>query len=392
VARILLVSMLGFTSLAACSGDGGSEEAERDPTPTTAKRTSPAGPFTSLRWAGGVKAGELVYDNGRALWAVDSQNGATRKVWEHPEVAVSDLAVAPGGAKVAMTVDLPAQHGSDNSSVLYLLHSDHRIETVDVLKGFTYAVDPVFLRPAAGDDDRVALYWIRSHDGISRTTGRFDRTVMRRNHDRSISVVHAPLRHGEAIDRIDAYPGGRRFTVTLGRTSDEPTRFEVLANDDTAGNTNLANPVFWSQFESRANTEASLPVVWISPVDYLVFNQKESPPSFTLDWHLGGCEGMLRGPRGVFDATGIDDGTELAWEPVALPPDGALVLTRDDAAVAGTEAVDQSAIEVTWSKLSTKTGRLERTPIRWQPGPWAWVADNAGATTDPFPDCDTEQS
>ncbi|NOY54417.1 MAG: hypothetical protein GXP34_00315, partial [Actinobacteria bacterium] len=89
-------------------------------TPTATTSTTvvqePVGPLAGLSWPGGrVPVGALLHDDGTTLWSI-TLDGERTVIWEHPQVEPLSLAAGPDGARVAMSVLLPAQSTDDWSS------------------------------------------------------------------------------------------------------------------------------------------------------------------------------------------------------------------------------------------------------------------------------------
>ncbi len=278
-----------------------------------------------------------------------------------------------------MSVSLDPADRNDISSVLYLLH-DGVVDTIDVARGFDDIVEPVFLRSPVAADDPPALYWVRYHQSISASTAQPQTTVARLSGEGTKSVVRVSLRHGEGVSRIDGYPGGRHFTIHVARSEADPSFYEVLSNQDPHDTS--ASPTYWSAFASRANTDANLSAVWLSPFDYAVFDTSAAFNRYIVRSFRAGCEYDPSGVRVVYDGRDLadNDADFVSWDPVALPPDRVLVVKASDIAPLDV-GHEQRRPEPTfqWSTLSIATGEVESTQISWREGPWTWVAGDEAA-------------
>ncbi len=297
-------------------------------------------------------------------------------MWRHPCAHVASLAASPGGRRIALGVTAPDRRradGTDPSGFLYVLEPDGSVRRIDVADDARTIESPVFLRAPTDPAGPVRPYWIRFSDEIA-DTGRLETQVM--VDDGGPRPVSIPLRFGEGVIDLHGYPGTARFTLTVFRQNDVPTRFEVLRNDDVSGATDAAL-TRWGAIERRADTDSGVGVAWVSPTDYVVPVVHEFfPHRYELRRFRLGCEHL--GSAIAYRGTAIDRGyEEVPWRILPAGNDRILVLTSED-----TRAVLASpGRAVAWHAVDLSTGRLSRTAIPWRPGEggWTWVAP-AGAS------------
>ena len=369
---------------AACSAGSGSE---RRPGGIAPQRTSPAssaagaptapspvdvgGPFDGLRWSGrAVPIDALLHDDGRRLWSV-ALDGRRAVVWRHPPAAVTALAAAPDGDRVAVAVALEPRNASQAASLLYLLEEDGSVRLVDHTSSFRSIDSPIFLRPPTASDAAAArLYWLRTGEAID-GFGRLDTDVMvLAGRPRPVRV---PLRFAEAVLDIQGYAGGSTFTFTLFRQNDVPTRAEVLRNDDDAARTTPARLTQWGNNEPRAQTDVLNGVAWVSPTDYVVpVAQRFHRGGYALRLYRVGCEQF--GSQVVYRGRRIDWGyADLPWRLQPGGRDRVLVLASADAR----GAPRGRSTDIVWRAVDLRSGRISSTRVRWASGAWTWVQRDA---------------
>ncbi|MEX0989424.1 MAG: hypothetical protein WD206_03890 [Actinomycetota bacterium] len=374
--RPIAVALGVLLALAACTDRGADDRAARagfhSPSAgTPAPSPVPSGPFGTARWSGEpVPTGALLHDDGRTLWSI-ALDGDRSAVWRHPEAFVHRVAASEDGRRVALAVtrgDDRSLGPEDPSAFLYVLEPDGSVRTVDVVDDYRVIEAPTFLRPPTTPRGPERVYWIRFADGID-DRGRLETDVM--VDDGGPRRVALPLRFAEGVIDVYGYPGASRFSVTLFRQNDVPTRFEILRNDDEGRSTDAALTL-WGNNEPRAQTDSGVGVAWISPTDYVIPVVHEFfARGYTLRRFRVGCEAM--GSEVVYRGTGIDRGyEEVPWQ--LLPAGARRVLVLRSADVR--RIADGRAAFARWHTIDLRSGRLIETSITWRPGEggWTWVA------------------
>ncbi|GBD85020.1 hypothetical protein BMS3Abin02_01419 [bacterium BMS3Abin02] len=353
------------------------------PLATTTFVQPDVGPLAGLSWPGGrVPVGALLHDDGTTLWSI-TLDGERTALWEHPQVKPEALAAGPDGARVAMTVLLPAQSTDDWSSVLYVLEEDGTVGTVDAVDRFLTLESPMFIRPPTEPDEPVLLYWLRFGETVSTATGRMDTHVIVET-DTGPAEVTVPLRHHEEVFAFHSYPGAAVFTITLSRQGDSPTRLEILKNRDYWRTAKDASPLLWSDNEFRSNTDIFDGVAWPTPDLYVIpVAQRFFLNDYSLRLLKDGCE--YYGSHVVYQGTDIGRGyAEYPWPLLPGGPGQVLVVSaKDEQAL-----LDGRATDVPWTAVDIDSGKLTPTGARYELGTWTWVAprDDTNPTTQP-PDC-----
>jgi hypothetical protein len=265
-----------------------------------------------------------------------------------------------------MSVWLDPGNPDDASSVLYHLREDGSVETVDVVRNHMLLEYPVFMRSPLHPKGAIRLYWLRTGQDIDWETGRLESEVMVRDGD--VKSVSVPLRYGEGVFAIHAFPGNATFTATLFRRNNVPTRFEVLGNVDHKYD--IGSPTRWTSFEHRAQTDSPIGVAWLSPEEYVVpVAHEERPRDLRLNLYRTQCERFGSRP---LDSSVIDMGfSEAPWQMMAVGSRRLLVIQAQDAA----RLSGSPAEAVPWSVLDVRTGKTNRTLVRWRSeSAWAWVS------------------
>jgi len=355
----------------------------RTTTTSTTVIQEPVGPLAGLSWPGGrVPTGALLHDDGTTLWSI-TLDGERTVVWEHPQVEPLSLTAGPDGARVAMSVLLPAQSTDDWSSVLYVLEEDGTIRTADAVKGFFTLESPMFIRPPTEPDTPARLYWLRFGETVSFATGRMDTHVMVET-DQGPAEVTVSLRHHEAVFAFYAYPGSAVFALSLFRQGDSPTRLEILKNRDYWKSATFASLLLWSDNESRANTDIFDGVAWLSPDLYVIpVAQRFHLDKYSLRLFKEGCE--YYGSHVVYQGTRIGRGyADYPWPLLPGGTDQVLVIGAEDEQA----LLDGQADDVPWTAVDIHTGTLTPTGARYELGTWTWVAPQDDTNPpDRAPDC-----
>jgi hypothetical protein len=334
---------------------------------TTTEPAPPVGPFDGLTWPGGtIPVDTLLFDDGAALSSV-TLDGIVTVVWDHPDVPVLSVAAGPGGAGVAIAVNLAVDDESEIAAVLYLLNPDGTIDTVDAVDGFRTLDSPVFIRPPTQPDTPARLYWVRSGLGMDAFTGRLLNDVMVATlvGPRQVAV---PLRDHEGVLAVQSYPGAASFTVSLIRHGDRPTRIEILRNWDFFASSYDASLLLWSDNEPLANTDLSTDAAWLTPNTYVVPVSDESIGDLRqLRLFRVGCESD--GGRDFYQDREMHY-ADSPWPLLPGGPDQVLILTTD----AEQRLFDDPDATVFWTTVNIDTGTLKPTAAQWRPGAWAWVS------------------
>ena len=394
VGRRGLVLTAALLALTGSCISGGETTADRGVSPSgTATRTEvtmpePFGPLAGLTWpAGSVPENVLLHDDGRRLWAVPME-GHPELLWEHPPAGVYQIEAGPGGRQLAYSVMLPAKRAKDPSYVLYLLDDDGSVKIVDVVHDWLSIESPIFLRPPTELDGPVRLYWIRGSQEVSPQMGRLENQVMVLG-DQGPMPVQVPLRYEEVPFDIHGYPGSWMFTLALFRTSDVPTRLEILLDLDFGQAATDASLTLWGDLGGAVNTDIFTGVAWVSPLEWVVPVAHEFfPEDFSLRLFRFGCDYL--GSHVVHQGTGIDWGyPETPWPLLPAGPDRVLVLRTADVRKVASGKTDTAP----WWTVDVYTGRMTRTDALWSPpgrylGWWTFVqpeSDVPPPTTSP--DC-----
>ena len=363
----------GRVSLPTGSSAATGSPAATGPASTPARLPPPTGPFAGLRWpAGSVPVGVLLHDDGLRLWAVPLR-GRPRLLWRHPPARVYEIAAGPDGRELAYSVQLPARTAAAPSFVLYLLGSDGRVRTVDVVRNFLSIDTPVFLRAPTDLTGPVRLYWIRGSHEVSPATGRLENQVMVLG-PRGPLRVTVPLRYEEAPFELHGYPGSLMFSLSLFRTNNVPTRLEILLDLDFGRAAQSASLTLWGDLERPVNTDIFTGVAWVTPFEYVIpVAQELHPNDYSLRLFRFDCEQY--GSHVVYQGTGIDWG--YAEQPWPMLPGG-----RDRVLVLGAADVRRvaagKATQAPWLAVDLSTGRVTRTDAVWTPpgdllGWWTFV-------------------
>ncbi len=347
------------------------------------------GPLAGLSWPGGrVPVGALLHDDGTTLWSI-TLDGAKTALWEHPLVDPLMVAVGPDGSRVAFSVGLPVVSGEDLSSVLYVLEEDGTVRTVDAVDRYGTLESLMFVRPPTEPDTATRLYWIRFRGDMLPATGRLDTQVMVETGEGPAPVT-VPVRYHEEVFDLHAYPGAATFTVTLSRHNDVPTRLEVLQNQDRFPSADDTSLLLWTDNEPRANTDIYSGVAWLTPTRYVIpVAHKFFKDDYSLRLFEWGCEYL--GSDIVYQGTGIGVGySEFPWPLLPAGPDRVLVLAAADeeALLDGLRNGTNNPSDAPWTAVDIQTGALTALGVRWERGPWTWVAprDDGDIAFGP-PDC-----
>jgi hypothetical protein len=387
----------GGGSASSASNGGSNEGFGSRPTPVSRREQTAAtagvdGPFDGARWSGDrVPVHSLLHDDGRRLWSIDLR-GRRVLVWRHSPAAVTSIAAAPNGTRLAVSIALDPRNGSQPAYVLYELRADGSVRAVDRTHEFRSIDAPVYLRAPTGPADaRPRLYWMRTGEAVD-DLGRLDTQVM--VDARGAREVRVPLRFAETVFDIAGYPGANTFTFTLFRQNDIPARAEVLRNDDARAPTTPASLSLWGNNEPRAETDVLNGVAWLTPTDYVVpVAQRFHASGYALRLFRIGCEEL--GSHVVYRGSGIDWGySDLPWR---LQPAGGhriLVLSATEARAAGGEPAEEGVGDrngggpvALWRAVDLRTGRMRPTRVAWRPGAWTWVEPD-GAPAAGQPTCD----
>jgi len=362
--------------LAACGEETKAEKSSNKPGTkvVSAGLPDPAGPLANGRWpAGSVKAGSLLHDDGRTLWAVGLEGGR-RALWRHPRASVHRIVASPNGRQLAISVLVtpPPRSTRSPSGYLYLLDADGRVKTIDVLRNHGYATSPIFLRAPTENQGKVRLHWVRMWEDIDGNTGRPLRKVMLLDQGRRKRVATA-FRYGEAANAITGYAGSPLFAATLYRRDNLPTRLEIVRSSDYAflKSTSLT---FWTQFTRIADTDLFTGPAWISPREYVVpVAHRSYPNQFTLRLYRVTCE--YWGSHVVYRGSEIDWGfAETPWP--LLPGGRNRVLALGAADVAA--VADEKAQTARWLAIDVRSGAISQTGAVWRPGGW-WTYVQPGS-------------
>lgn len=340
----------------ACRGSGPSPRA--NPNPDVLGLPRSVGPLAQAHWpAASIAPDQTVNDSGTSLIVFDKA-GAARTIWTHARVTPSDISVSPDGRSIALSVGLGAGSAGGPTGALYLLDSDGSVRTLDVATdGFSIAT-PIFVTV----HDRPVLRWLRfksdlrmSDDRLPSEEWQWDGSVRRR--------VSPPLRYGEGLVLLSAFPGNEVYTVEIGRRVAEPTELEVLTTrQDLDG-----------ELVMRANTNSNVGTAWISKSDYVV---AVTPPRDDTRVQLiefrVGCE--YRGGHVVYNGSELGS-TADPWYIVPAPGGSAVFVVT---------AASAGAPEPRWQAVDLATGAIAPTVIPWNDGAWT-----ASASTAPsFDNCD----
>jgi hypothetical protein len=318
----------------------------------------PAGPLDGLRWpAGTLRANTLLSDDGRVLREV-RMDGRSRVVWRHPRVDVGAIAAAPDGRGLAY-----ALYGKSGvTGFLYLLGQDGSVRLVDTARGGGAIQSPTFLRPYGRAGGSVRLTWVRTATGLDDATGS-RRSEVRALVGGQVRRIRTVLRGNEAPHAITGYPGTHWPVLTLVRTDNLPTRFELVRP------IGFPRPLALVEFGSILNTDSPTGVAWVSPVEYVVADvHRAFPARYSLRLFRVGCE--YAGSHVAYRGAGIDLGYgETPWNLVPGGPRTVLALgARDLASIRAGRA--RSA---RWLAVDVVTGAMRKTRIEWKPGEW-WAA------------------
>jgi hypothetical protein len=339
----------------------------------------PTGPLAGVRWpAGSVHPGDLLRDDGRRLWVVPL-SGRPRPVWTHPNIDVYEIAAGPDGTSLAFSVVYRGKLG-----ILYLLEPDGSILTADVVGDYRVPETPVFVRAPTRPRGPIDLYWIRLSQDFDAGHARFTSQMMMLD-ERGRHAVAVPLRFGESVYQLSAYPGSPTSSLSLFRREDVPTRYEILRNDDINRGAALSSPTLLGYWISAANTDVASGVAWLTPRDYVVgVGQRWAYPTYALKRSRVFCE--YRGSHPIHRGATIDvTYTEVQWMMLAQDASHVLVIGRR----AATAIFRQRRQPAPWLLVDTNTGRITRTEAIWDPhSAWTVVRPAVPARLGIDPRCD----
>ncbi|MEW6058927.1 MAG: hypothetical protein AB1551_02095, partial [Actinomycetota bacterium] len=186
--------------------------------------------------------------------------------------------------------------------------------------------------------------------------------------------VTVPLRYAEAPFGIYGYPGSWMFSLTLFRTSNAPTRLEILLNVDFGKAAQDASLTLWGVVERPVSTDIFTGVAWVTPYEYVIpVAQDFYPDDYSLRLFRFNCEYF--GSHAFYQGTDIDWGySENPWPILPGGKDTVLVLGASDvkAVAAG------KARTAPWLAVNVYTGKIVRTDAMWSPpgrllGWWTFV-------------------
>ncbi len=369
--NLLIVLML---SVVGCTQAGPPDSASRG----EVQRRGMAGPLDGLTWGAlEIEPGSLLHDDGSSLWSV-GQDGERTLVWDHPEVVVTGLGVDGGGRRVALGVQQALSSGRGWRNFLYVLEPDGSVQLIDAFRGHESFADPVFLRPTDPEGE-AHLHWLRLGDGVGEL-GRYESQVYVEQ-EGSPTEIEIPLRAQEGMYALHGQGGNSVFSFSVFRARDTPARFEVFTNRDAWEPIERRSLTRWRAYIPQANTDSALGVAWLTPGSYVIPVVKghsvikgHDAYSLRLRWYRVGCEHF--GSKEFYQGDTLDPGLEFtspAWRILPGGPDSVLLIGREEAERAHQEWLDNSEIEVPFTRVSVADGSLETTSINWKPGPWAYV-------------------
>ena len=371
VPRIAIAAMTAIAILSATACDHPKSAAPRRPqglqSTTGDKSPTIEGPWDNEHWgATTLPAAAFLHDTGTVLETVDTL-GVKSPVWKHPSAEVTNLTVSYDRRRVAAVVSLPNSDKTGVFNLLYLLDADGRVLQVDQGRSPQTLASPLFLRGPSNADTVERLYWIQQggkSDPLESGVFAWD--------SGSIKRVTLPLRDLEWPTDIAGWPGSRTFSLRLSLHFGEPDNAEILGSNDYLRVNNVSSFERWSAFGHRAFTSSPFPPVWLTPIDYVVpVLELHAQHVYALQRFQVGCEGRgVRAPVSV-DASVDDGSTDASWLPLRLDDDHILVLSRELASRAASDA-DASGV---YLSLDTRNGRVQPSRVIWTRGPWTSISD-----------------
>jgi hypothetical protein len=285
-------------------------------------------------------------------------------------------------AYVVHTGTVGESHGP--ASTLWLLASDGSVRRIDAMTGDSWIESPVFVRAPTDFHGPVRLYWLRDSADFDVSTYRDPSRVMTLDGNGRPVPVTVPLRVGEYIYHLDAYPGAPTNTLTLFRRADVPSRYAVLRNDDFGDHPTSSSPTLWGYWEETANTDAASWVAWLTPRQYVIaVGHEESYPYLSIRLNRWGCD--YKGSIPVYEGRRVDAGyAEAQWQMLALDDHRVLVIGNRDAA----RIAFSGAKSAPWYVLDVRDGSLTPTHARWYPDTgWTTVRPDWSISNQRVSDC-----